>query len=55
VPDLIRGMDGAEKFGRKYRLPLHSMPPSYLLAAKLLEPVRAINWPERDGSEKPAN
>jgi hypothetical protein len=46
VPELVEGMDGVQRVGKRYRLPLRRMPPRYLLGAGLIE-RRTVppDWP----------
>jgi hypothetical protein len=50
VPDLIEGMAGVERIGRRFRLPLEKMPPRYLLAVGLIVPATGPIGSKRDCS-----
>jgi hypothetical protein len=43
VGELLGSIDGVEKVGRRWRVPVREMPPAYLLSIGLIIPSRTLD------------
>lgn len=47
---ILKSMDGVERMGKSWRVPIWKMTPKYWLEAGLIEPIRLSDLSDFDGS-----